>query len=309
MFSNKRSRLGNVEHENALDEEVEVKENEESSEEELGYQQLPSLKSRMKKALKNRVLDISVTHLTSEVFRNEVIPFLESHSEITGLDASGEPVVGYEICQYLSNNANITHLKIRLSKITAEGAIMLAANKSILVLDICNNYIGDEGAIALASNKNLKTLLVFDNCLTKIGAEAFAKNTSLVSLSMGANIIGDDGVKAFIGNNTLKFLSVDTRAVSDYTLKMFILNDSLTELDLGLRGRDNPKLTDMLEEISTKRVERYKERLTTFLMGKHPRVGEGSPILHSFHKNSLYDAKLFKEIGDFLKPATILKVS
>ncbi len=288
MFSKKRSRDNNVEYDDNLNEseskvKAEEEQEDESSEEELGYQELPSLKSRMKKALKTKSLDICATYLTGELFKNEVVPFLESHPEVIGLDASGEFVVSREICEYLSKNINIKYLKMRLSRITPTMTELLAENQSINNLDICDNHIGDQGAIALALKKNLKELSVFNNHITQIGTEALVKNTSLVSLGVGSSITNNDEFKALlIENNTLRFLSIDTK---------------------------DPELIKSFEEISKKRVERYDKQFTTFLMGGHPKAGAGSPILHSFFKNRLYDKKILREVSDFLKPPATLKIS
>ena len=114
----------------------------------------------------------------------------------------------------LSQNANLTVLKLGYNNLSDDGVATLAAgiaiHKSLVLLDLGFNNFGDDGAKALAmamreaakryNGGSLRTLYLAGNLIGEDGALAMAdcirQGTRLRKLYMTGNRIGADGVKA-----------------------------------------------------------------------------------------------------------------
>lgn len=114
----------------------------------------------------------------------------------------------------LSQNANLTVLKLGYNNLGDDGVATLAAgvaiHKSLILLDLGFNNFGDDGAKALAmamqeaskryNGGSLRTLYLAGNFIGEDGALAIAdfirQGSRLCKLYMTGNRIGADGVKA-----------------------------------------------------------------------------------------------------------------
>lgn len=165
----------------------------------------------------------------------------------------------------LSQNANLTVLKLGYNNLGDTGVTILAAgiavHKSLVLLDLGFNNFGDEGATALAnamqqaSNRfhggTLQTLYLAGNMIGEDGALSMAdfirQGSQLSKLYMTGNRIGADGVKAITeaileneilrdGDSTLLGLAEDNPAADEDETNQMSSFSGMQELFLGGTG-------------------------------------------------------------------------
>ena len=136
-------------------------------------------------------------------YYNKSIDYLDLHRlQLTAQDMQ-------TLVSFLEHHPEIRRVSVSDNAIGDEGARILAACHTLLLLNVSQNNIKDEGARALAANKTLRVLNAQTNGIGRIGAIALAANTTLEHLDVCENNIGDEGAVLLAANQTLKTLHAD----------------------------------------------------------------------------------------------------
>jgi V8-like Glu-specific endopeptidase/Ran GTPase-activating protein (RanGAP) involved in mRNA processing and transport len=139
-------------------------------------------------------------------------------------------------------------LDLSRNGITDKGAEALAANTTLVTLNLSSNEIGDSGAVALGetlkTNITLTSLDLDNNQIGVPGSIALAEtlkiNTTLMNLGLGCRI-GSSGAVALAEalkiNTTLTSLGLGSNRIGDFVVEALVealkTNTTLTSLDLG----------------------------------------------------------------------------
>ncbi|WP_231671178.1 GALA protein [Ralstonia pseudosolanacearum] len=115
----------------------------------------------------------------------------------------------------------------------AQVASALAANTSLVYLNVGTNCLGDEGARQLAASKTIKTLNISYNKIHRDGALALAANRTITSLDLGGNVIGAPSVKALADNTALATLNLRKSELEPEGVVALAANKTLASLDVG----------------------------------------------------------------------------
>jgi hypothetical protein len=226
----------------------------------------------LESSISRKHLNLTASKITPEDINKYVVPFLKKNPDITDLNLDGNSLGDRGVIP-LSRIA-LNKLNLSFNKLTDAGAIAIAKNTNLHTLIITNNKIGDKGAMALAVNPGLKILDISDNKIGNKGGAALATNSMLESLDVFDQKMGIQGTRAFLFNETLKFLRI--RLFADENLQRAFQI-----------------------EIPRMRKEKNEKQKMAFLMGIHPKAGEGSPILPLYRYN---EKLLLREILTYIEP-------
>jgi Ran GTPase-activating protein (RanGAP) involved in mRNA processing and transport len=162
----------------------------------------------------------------------------------------------------LAKTNTLTQLKAKNNNIGPSGAVALAQNTSLTVLDISYSYagIGDEGAAAFAKNTHLQSLNVMDNKISNAGLLLLAANPTISELTIGGgdpkidlsipvlnalaenphlksfstyNIGGDSGATILAKSKSLEEVNLKYGNISDEGALAIASNPKITKLDLS----------------------------------------------------------------------------
>jgi len=191
----------------------------------------------------------------------------------------------------------------------------LSENPILEVLYIHEIECEDEAALAFVNNKTLKVLNMRGNFLTSKGAITLSKNSSINKLDLMENDIRGEGIKALTENDTIRELSIGVDFCKNESLINDLFNSKLNTLRIQYMINVVPPCFDLRSFYSDcdshrfpypvplsnglnvlyERIEKFRNLISerwvdnqkqknAFLMGYHPRLGKGSPILPFFEK-------------------------
>lgn len=158
----------------------------------------------------------SLTLIASELDQKGFIELIKN-SELTKLELYTRQKLTDDVAFALVENQKIKNLVLQ-SAIDNSFASILAKTSTIASLDISNNFcanpqctenaglISDIGAVALAANHSITMLDLYGNQVGDQGAIALASNTTLRELNIGKNKVGSLGLNALHQSTTLEKL-------------------------------------------------------------------------------------------------------
>lgn len=137
------------------------------------------------------------------------------------------------LAQVLAANSTMVKLDLDFHEIGDATAQILANHPSVTELQLNSNSIGDAGAQALARNTTITTLGLGHNRIGDAGAQAFARNTTLTSLDLFGNHIGDAGAEGLAANSSIASLSMRFNKIGDRGAQALARNATIVSLNLS----------------------------------------------------------------------------
>ena len=174
--------------------------------------------------------DLSYQNLTTSDIRY-LVSTLTQNSFLTSLDLTGN-AFGDEGAILLAANTSLLSLTLQGTQITQKGAESLAENTTLKSLDLSQNLVGNTGATLLAQNVTLTSLKLAGNQITPLGVQAFALNTKLKFLDLSENQLNTIGVIAISPIQNLTTLLLGSNQIGDSAVIALAMNSGITTLDL-----------------------------------------------------------------------------
>ena len=218
-------------------------------------------------AANNTLYSLNLDSNTYNKITLKAIAALAKNTTLNTIYLSG--LLSNEAAILLAKSNTLTKLEAKFNSIGPSGAVALAQNTSLTVLDISNSYvgIGDEGAAAFAKNTHLKSLNVMDNKISNAGFLLLAAHPTISELAIGGedpnknlstpvlnalaenphlksfrtfNIGGDAGATILAKSKSLEEVTLKYGDISDEGAIAIASNPRITKLDLSW-NRIGPK--------------------------------------------------------------------
>lgn len=135
--------------------------------------------------------------------------------------------------EQLQENEYITSMRAYNLALYNNGALALASNTTITLLDLNKCHAGIENAEILSKNRKLRVLRMSRNTVWDTGAEAIARISSLEELDISLNGVRDGGARALCKHRKLRVLNASSNNITPYGIEPIEDNMSMTSLNLA----------------------------------------------------------------------------